>query len=85
MWRPSLFQREPRVLRVVREATSALPPERPPTASEAAKIAPLIPHYAQGTIPLDAAGADNVRRWFEHTEKAFRKRRSDWGGHHLEA
>lgn len=69
----SLYQRTPSVLKVVREQVQAKPKERPPTEAEAARIAPMVPQWANGSLPLDPGSQRLLSRWFEHEHRRVQR------------
>ncbi len=72
-WDRKLFQQSPRVLQLIRAQRDSRPPDSVPTTEEAERIAPLIPLWASGELPMDPLAADKAGRWFQVNRRAFRK------------
>lgn len=72
-WDPKLFRQTPRLLQLIRAQREGSPPDAPPTQAEAARIAPLIPLWTSGELPMDPVAANQAKRWFAVQRRAFRK------------
>ncbi len=72
-WDPKLFRQTPRMLQMIRAQRENRPPDSVPTTAEAERIAPMVPLWSSGQVPMDPLAADKMKRWFEVNRRTFRK------------